>query len=246
MGQETTVRAVDRALAILDCFSDREHEISLMEISRLTGLSAATASRILSTLAQRDYVFRDEKSGLYSLGWKLVHLGNHVISNAELCSVSYPILKELHSVKNESYSIYVPRGFYRVCIARYESSQSVRQNVEIGSIRPLDVGSSGHILMAYTDSDAVRELRETSHICLPGFLEQVRKQGYSTSNGEYFKDSRSVSGPIFNHQGEVIAALCVSGPVSRFDNHAVEECIRIIKDYSQRISLQLGYGIHSD
>ena len=74
-GPKYSVRAVERAIAVLNAFSFDRAELSLVEIAKETGLSKPTAFRLLATLEQHRYVAVDPARARYRLGPKLLELG---------------------------------------------------------------------------------------------------------------------------------------------------------------------------
>ncbi|HEY6990988.1 MAG TPA: sugar ABC transporter substrate-binding protein [Bryobacteraceae bacterium] len=63
-------QAITRACDVLECFREAEHPLRLKEIARRTGLSLATAFRIVFTLEQRGMILRTGERE-YSLNLKL-------------------------------------------------------------------------------------------------------------------------------------------------------------------------------
>lgn len=238
--QENTVRSVDRALSILDCFSKEQSTLSLMQISKAVSLPVTTVLRLLITLEQNGYVLKDSSTGMYSLGWKLAKLGNIAFAGLDVCNVAYPFLEQLHSLHNESFGLYIAHGRQRICAARIDSTHSFRQCVSLGSSRPLDSGAAGHVLIAYSQSPETEEVLKYSKYCSPALVNRVRREGYSISRGEFTPGTYSIASPVFNANGTIAAALMVTGPAIRIEP-LQKEFIELIKDFAGRISAQLGY-----
>ena len=239
--QEVTVRSVDRALAILECFSQDHYMLSLSQIANAVRLPVTTTLRLLTTLEQNFFIQKDTTTGMYSLGWKLAKLGNITFAGLDVCAKSYPVIERLQNIYNESFGLYVQEGFSRICVARIDSTRSFRQCVNIGSTRPLDSGASGHVLVAYGNTPECLKLRESSPICTPELLNRVRKEGYSYSFGEYLKGITSVAAPVFNVYGNIEAALFVTGPAVRMDSQ-IDFFAKILKESAASISQRMGYS----
>ena len=126
MPPEYNVRAVERALAILDCFSIEHTSFSLMEISKEIQLSASTTLRLLSTLEKRNYLYRNPDNSRYYLGARVAQLGNAIFTNLDICQEAQPFMQELCRRYNESVGIYERNGDMRVCITRINSNQTLR------------------------------------------------------------------------------------------------------------------------
>lgn len=136
MVAEYNVRAVDRALAILDCFDIEHTSFSLIEIAKKIDLSASTTYRLLCTLENRNYLYRNPENSRYYLGVRLAQLGTAVYTNLDICKEAQPFLQELCKKYNESVGIYERFNDKRICIARINSNQTLRSVLTVGSIYP--------------------------------------------------------------------------------------------------------------
>jgi len=76
-----------------------------------------------------------------------------------------------------------------------------------------------------------------------GYLREIRRRGYALSDQEADRDVRAVAAPIFNAVGEIMAGLSVAGPVYRISKRKLNELSKLVLDYSQKISAQLGYFV---
>lgn len=241
MSSEVTVRSVERAISILNCFSLANRELSLTQISSQVKLSPSTTLRLLTTLENGNYIRRNAQAGTYSLGWKLAQISSFAFSNLDVCTVSQPHLETIHNAFNESVGLYAPEGDKRICIARIDSSMSLRQCIVVGTVRPIDCGASGHVLMAYASQELKDRLVPHSRFCTYDFLELVRKRGYSVSNGEYAQGALSIAAPVFDSTGTAIAALFLTGPSGRADEQRLISYRDAIMQHAAMISRDLGY-----
>ena len=149
--EEKSVRSVDRALNIMDCFTREHPRLSLNEISKMLNLSPSTVSRIIATLENRNYLRRDPQSLLYSLGYRLTNLGAICLETSDLREIARPHLVELRDYYNESVGLYVLNKGQRVCADCVQSTQSLRRVIEVGTQKPLTRGASGKLLLAYME-----------------------------------------------------------------------------------------------
>jgi DNA-binding IclR family transcriptional regulator len=134
-----------------------------------------------------------------------------------------------------------------------ESAQNVRIVARIGRRLPLYAGSAGKVLLAFLPFDHQEEIiRKTIFIPytsetiidpdnLRKELNRIRKQGYAFSMGEWVADAAGIAAPIFDHKANVVAALTISGPSTRFNSETQKNLIKIIIPSAERISRDLGY-----
>ena len=186
-----TVGVLDKAVTVLDVLEAGPR--SLADLVEATGLSRATAHRLAVALEDHGLVRRDDE-GRFALGVRLVALGRAAGAGLSLVDAAGPALAELRDVTGESVQLYVRDGDDRVCIAALESPHGLRTIVPVGARLPLGLGSAGRLLA-------------------PGA--QVPRSGWVDSVGEREPGVASVSAPVRDADGEVVAAISVSGPIGR-------------------------------
>ena len=133
------VDAVERALSMLDAFSDGTPALALKELADRTGLTKSTILRLNVSLERFGYLVRDS-DGNYRLGPTLWQLGALFRQNLDLREVVVPVLERLVAETKESASFYVLRGKSGVCLYRVNSPRLARDHVEEGEIIPLGLG----------------------------------------------------------------------------------------------------------
>ena len=148
----------------------------------------------------------------------------------------------------ETVNLYIKDGEHRVCIQQYESLQSVKHMVQIGQRLPLTVGASGKILLAYESRKFIEEMMEKqvmvkSKLALLSELNEITIENYAISIEEREKGTSAAAAPIFDINGEVIAALSVSGPAQRFNPKKIENLKTILVASALEISNNLGYKL---
>lgn len=236
-----SVRAVDRALSILDCFSNGQTSFSLTELSKELGLSLTTTLRIIGTLENRDYISRNPEDGRYYLGFRLAQIGSIALSNMDISRIAQPFLRSLLDQFNESVGIYIRQGDSRVCVARLNGTNSLRFVVMLGNTLPLTRGAAGRTILAYMpDSDIERLLAEDPFTTVSE-LATLRELGYAHSHGERDSAVESFAAPIFNAEGEITAAVFLTGPIGRFTQEKIEKIVPALKQAAHDISLHMGY-----
>ena len=191
VGRDTTtaVGVIDKAVSILAAVAERER--SLADLVLNTGYSRATVHRLAASLEAHDLLRRDDR-GRYALGWRLVTLGHAAERGDALVELAMPILAELRDATGESVQLYVRDVEQRRCIASLDSPDELRTVVSPGARLSLEKGSAGAALRGL-EGDA----------------------GWVASVGERAAGVASVSAPIRDGSGEIVAALGVSGPVER-------------------------------
>jgi DNA-binding IclR family transcriptional regulator len=185
------VGTLDKAVTVLDALADGP--LALADLVTATGLSRATAHRLATALEAHDLVRRDDE-GRFAPGLRLVALGRAAAEAFPLADAALPALAGLRDATGESTQLYVREHGQRICIAALESPHGLRTIVPLGAALPLDRGSAGAVL------------RE---------VEGVAERGWAESVGEREPGVASVSAPVHDAGGRLVAAVSVSGPIER-------------------------------
>jgi DNA-binding IclR family transcriptional regulator len=186
------VGVLDKAVVILDALANGPQ--SLSGLVAATGLSRATVHRLACALEVHGLVRRDA-GGRFLLGLALVALGRLASDQVSLATAARPALEELRLATGESVQLYVRRADRRVCVVSLESPHGLRTIVPTGAELPLDLGSGGRVLQ-------------------PGW-EPRGGRTWESSVEEREPGVASVSAPVRDASGEVVAAVGISGPVGR-------------------------------
>jgi IclR family pca regulon transcriptional regulator len=199
----------------------------LSEVANRTGLTRATARRVLLTLAELGYVDQDGRD--FTLTPRVLDLGYSFLSSFRVVEMAEPFMERLVDEVRESSSMSVLDGAEIVYVARVPTSRIMTIALALGSRLPAYPTSMGRVLLAgLSDEDLGRYLAATSfdqltpHTVtdptrLRDIVQEVRENGYSLVDQELEEGVRSIAAPIKNGKGETIAAMNVSCHASRID-----------------------------
>ena len=208
------VGVLDKAMRILDVLGDARPR-NLGELVSATGLPRATAHRLAHAL---------QAHGLTALGtddrWSLGPRVGELAGRApSLDEAAGPALAALRDATGESVQLYVRRGDVRVCVVSLESPHSLRTIVPVGAELPMELGSAAKVLS--DDAD-------------------FRRRGWAQSVEEREKGVASVSAPV-RRDGEVVAAVSVSGPVERTTRSPGRKYADAVMDAALKIEAAAGW-----
>ena len=248
-----SIRAIDRAIQVLGCFSFQRKEHTMGELARETRLSKSTVFRILQTLEKHKWVVYDPPSNRYSLGMKLLELGGIVFSSLSLRKAASPFLDQLEARINHTVLIAVLEGGELVYIDKREGDEPIRLTSEIGKRRPPFFGMLGKTLMAYLPEKEVDELLRryplekvaprsiTDPKRFKRSLKEIRERGHAYEYSEAVEGVIGIAAPVRNHLGKVVAAIGTAFPAFSVDDRRIKEIIHLVTDTGQEISLSLGF-----
>ncbi len=248
---ERHVEAVLAALDVLECFLDRP-SLSMKELIQKTRFTRNRVARLAGTLAFRGFLTAQPDTGLYRIGPKVFALGRAFERGRLLLSLARPLLRELALKTGESASLYVREGFERVVLAREEGTHAIRHSISEGQRMDLHAGAAGKVILAFSPPELVETILAktglprrtaatiTDKARLLQELATVRLQGYAVSVGERSADACAVAAPVFGSGNELVGALAISGPVSRFSPETRRAHIRRLLTAAGDLSRELG------
>ncbi|MBX6394322.1 MAG: IclR family transcriptional regulator [Alicyclobacillaceae bacterium] len=248
-GERGTVRAVERALDILLCFSSTEMELGLSDIAKRVGLHKSTVHRLLASLESRGFIRRNPHTEKYRLGWSILELVSNMHQSGDLSTIVLPEMTRLRDLLDETISLYIRSGTERIRIQAVESHQPVRRVANIGQRLPLYVGASGKVLLAWSPPEVLAEVlsdprmpEDFNRAEFQQQLAQVRECGYAVSIEEREAGAAAVAAPVFDRDGQLVAALSVSGPVDRFTPEATARFAEAVMKSAKVIHQMLTAG----
>lgn len=243
--RKLTVRAVERALDILMCFT-KASDLGLTEISSQIGLHKSTVHRLMTTLEEKGFVIRDSATEKYRLGLRIWELSAHLSHSDNPAVLLLPQMELLRDRLGETVSLYLLDGTERLRIQAVQSSQAIRRVASVGARLPLYVGASSKVLVAFADSTTMQTILNSpdwpSLVDREDYvrqLEEIRAKGYATSYEEREPGAAAVSAPIFNHSGTAVAALSVSGPVSRLSPQTLVEFGPVLIEAAREMGMMM-------
>jgi len=220
------VAAVDRALAILDAFTENDRKLTLAELAKRTGLYKSTVIRLAKSLEKARYLLRSE-DGTYRLGSKVLLLGALYQKNFGTAEIVPQTLREIVDELHEGASFYVRDEAQRLCLHRIESRRAVRDSIHVGDRLPLTVGAAGHVILAFSGLTGER-------------YDQIRKNMYAASFGERDPETAAVACPVLGPDQKFIGALSVSGPRYRIEAMGVHSILPVLFRHARNLCRVLG------
>jgi DNA-binding IclR family transcriptional regulator len=209
MRQDSGIGVLDKAVSVLHTIA--ESPCGLAELCERTGLPRATAHRLAAGLEVHRLLARDG-TGRWRLGPAVSELAAQV--SDPLLAAGAAVLPRLREITGESVQLYRREGNSRICIAAVEPPAGLRDTVPVGTRLPMTAGSGAKVLLAFSD-DATQQAVLPAAKFSDRTLAEVRRRGWAQSAAEREPGVASVSAPVRDGRGAVIAAISVSGPIDR-------------------------------
>lgn len=247
------IKSIEKALDLLELLSDNKKEMGITEINKEFHMGLSTIHRILTTLKYHGYIVQNQQTSKYMLGTKLFILGCKVQNTTNLIKVVTPFLQRLSQNTNETINFAILEGREAIYIFKIESKETLKAGIEVGTKVAAHCASLGKVLLAFLPEQEFRMLYPNENEKLPTFtpksissveelkkcLKKIKKQGYAIDEEEFKIGVNCLGVPIINNEGKAIAAISISGPVSRFSLFEMEKVKSRLIALSQDISKQL-------
>ncbi|MBA8823191.1 DNA-binding IclR family transcriptional regulator [Saccharopolyspora lacisalsi] len=200
---------LDKAVAVLQAVS--EQPCGLAELCDRTGLPRATAHRLAVGL-EVHRMLRRGSDGRWRAGAALAELAGGAVD--PLLEAASVVLPKLRDVTGESVQLYRRDGMQRRCVSTAEPPSGLRDTVPVNTSLPMAAGSAAKVLTAWGDSATQRAVLAEA-VFGERTLMEVRRRGWAQSVAEREAGVASVSAPVRDSGGTVVAAISVSGPIDR-------------------------------
>ncbi|QRP43645.1 IclR family transcriptional regulator [Amycolatopsis sp. FDAARGOS 1241] len=206
-----------KVLALLEAFTPDAADLSLSELARRSGVSLATAHRRAAELVEWGALERDA-TGRYRIGLRLWEVASLAPRGLGLRDAAMPFLEDLYEVTHENVQLAVREGLEVVFVERIAGRDAVPVWTRVGGRFALHATGVGLVLLAHAPAAVQEEVlggplhsytaktvSDPAH--LRRVLADVRKLGYSVSDGQVTVDALSVGAPVFAADGSVAAAV---------------------------------------
>lgn len=238
---------VRRALNVLAQFSDERRTLGLAEISRLAGLSTATALRIVRHLTEWGALERLE-DGRYVIGVRLWEIASLSPRGHGVRAIALPFLEDLYEVTRHHVLLAVREGSSAVLVDRLSSHTAAEVAYRVGGRLPLRSTAVGQVLLAHSDQEFQQTILADSEDDGSGYdvspahlrvvLAEINKAGAAIVERSSPSHTVSVAAPIYGASGQVLAALSIVVPATSIQTHQV---VPLVRASARAISRSLGH-----
>jgi DNA-binding IclR family transcriptional regulator len=251
-----SIRAVERALDVLLCFTNRTPELTMTQIADQIGIHKSTVHRLLATLERRRFVQRDPVTGAYRLGIRLLQMAYLTLEHNDLRRLATPFLRRLCEEYQENVDLSVLDDVDVVFVNHLEGPQRVKVASATGQRLPAFATASGRANLAYLPNETVRgilargmpqytQYTPLSPEALLEDLRLVRERGFALSEQEYEDGISAVAAPILDSSDRPIAAVAIVGPAYRLTRERMVEIGRDVLTTARDIGREIELVAHS-
>jgi len=244
-----SIRAVERALDVLMCFTSQTPELSMTEISEMIGINKSTVHRLLATLEGKRFVERDAITGVYRPGIRLVQLAFLTLEHNDLRRLAAPFLHNLCEQFRENVNLSVLDDTDVVYLDVIEGTQRVKLAAAPGQRLPAFCTASGKAILAFLPKEKLGDILArgltkytqntiTAEEAFLDNLRQTRERGYAISEQEFEDGINAIAAPICH---QPIASVSVAGPAYRLTRERMieigPELLTTVKKIAQEVEV---------
>ena len=250
---------LDRALQIVETLSAHPRGLNRNEIAAATGCTSTMVYRIMMTLTDAGWTYRDETSGAYRLSRRLLDFAVSGSDEYSLSSVAWSDMCALRDETNLTVQLGIlTRDGTGNLVETADSRNPIRYVEEKGvRTRDLHVGAGWKSILAFLpDAECSRLLDGlsfkrltantiTSRSELEKVLANVRKCGYAVDNAEGREGLHCVAAPVFDRTGRPVGTLCISAPAEQMPEKDFERRSQSVIAVAAAVSAKLGWNKNS-
>ena len=247
-----TIQSLDRGLKLLEAIGRSGTPVALNDLRSALDIDRSSIFRLLLTLENRGFLERDDATRKYRLGGKILELSGKLYEGLKITDIARPFLEELTRKTKESSHIAIYSNRRSLLIDKEDSSEVIFVNMDVGRSEPLHCTALGKALLLQFPEKKIRAVLKGDRERYTGNtitdagkfiteLEKVKKKGYAVDNEEYRPGVRCLAAPVYDNKGKIVAAIGISGPVSRINSARLGKLGKTVKETARRISRQMGY-----
>ncbi|WP_291463652.1 IclR family transcriptional regulator [Desulfobacula sp.] len=247
--------SIEKALEIMLKFQDTKPSWGIRELSAKLEFSPATVQRILQVLKSYEFVRQDPETRQYFIGNIFYRFLENLNSSNNLTRVGHKFMEEVAAATLETVHLNIIEGNLRLCIDNIESPKVLKAGMPIGNQSPLFAGASAKCLLAFSTEEfqdnyfkttKITPITENTIIQADKLFEElykIKEQGYAISCGERTPGLGSLSAPVFDYKGQILASLSIAIPEIRLkqEDH-LSNCINIVTSAAKSFSIAMGLG----
>ena len=253
MSTTSVVHSVNRAITLLDILTEARGGMTLGDLSQAAKLPKSTTHRLLQTLIQHKLISQDPKTGEYAPGLKLFEMAYRVLNRMDIRTQALPIVERLNRETNLTVHLAILDDGEVVYIDKQEANRPIRMYSAVGKRSPAYCTGLGKALLAHLPEEELRRIVEkkglhrytantiTTWDELVEHLALVRARGYALDNGEHEEVIRCVAAPVRDHNGQVVAAISLTGTTNHMNLEDAEQLSALVVQCAEEISRRTGY-----
>lgn len=247
-GERAGVQSVEVGFAVLRPLVDAGRSLPLKAIADGSGIAPAKVHRYLMSLIRAGLVEQEPTSGQYGLGAFALEVGLAALGQLDRDALGRQAIRELRDTLKMSacYCVWSASGATVIAVeaGHDEIFVGLRTGSRLASLR----SATGHVFLAYLadaelDAHFARERIDRRRMAadIAAIRTRVRKAGFGAVRDVVMRGMSGLAAPVFDHSGQIAAALTLVCPTGTFDKRSEERAAVVLKERAARLSMRIGW-----
>jgi DNA-binding IclR family transcriptional regulator len=249
------VPGLQRGLMVLEVIATARRPLTVSEIAARLKLTRSSVFRLVYTLEFTGFLESVEHAKTYNLGPRVLNIGFAYLASKDIIEVARADLEILRNNTEVSAHLAIRDNREVLYLSCVQSRSGFQSNMNVGGRMPAYAVPMGWLLLSDLSNREIAALFDQQEFegltdqtprdlgALSQCIARAAGAGFVISHGIMEVGGSSVSAPVFDKTGNVVAAIDISGPDSAFDmEHLQERYLREVIHAATRISARLGYS----
>jgi DNA-binding IclR family transcriptional regulator len=251
------IQSIEVGFRLLHVLASTNRPMMLRDIAKGAAMPAAKAHRYMVSFMRIGIVEQDAGSGRYDLGAYALDLGLSGLGRLDPVRLSGPILESLCEEIHETVALAVWGNHGATIVRIVDSGSPVTITLRHGTVLSLSKSATGRAFSAFFRSpflkklldEELREAADSSNTAittvrrqLEKTLTEIREQGISRATGSLTPGINGFSAPVFDHTGNMVAAITALGSMGEFDAEWDGELAKAMRSAALALSHRLGFS----
>jgi DNA-binding IclR family transcriptional regulator len=246
-----TIKDLAKILSLFN--SQKNHELSIKEISKQLGMLPSKVSRMIRTMEGEGFFEKNEQTKKYRLGIEFLRLGLAYMHHSPLRKIVRPHLEQIASKVLLVVVCAVQKNGNIIIMDRVENYGIDKMSIRLVLDVPIHSTAIGKVLLAYNHKNEINQIlksitlnKYTSNTIvdprkIKRHLNMVRKNGYAIDIGETQEDLNAIAAPIKDGDNKVVASIGLAGDPTKFSENRMRDLVPYLLEKTHFISRQLGF-----
>lgn len=247
----TGTQAIDRAVSLVATVVKADEPLTFLDLQDDSGLPKSTTSRLLAALERTELLERNQ-AGSYVAGPLFWLYATRHDPWDELVRIAQPTMQRVGEDTGETVNLSVTRGDRVVQVAQVDSTYMLGTKDWTEVDVPVHASALGKVMLAYGALELgagrleqVTARTVTDRDVLERQLTAIRRDGFASTVDELEIGLTGVAVPVRGVDGQVVAAIGVSGPNPRLAGH-IDAVGRKLDERARQLSLLLRRGTRKE
>ncbi len=249
-----TNQSVEKTLQIIETMASAREPLRLAEIAQQVQMPASTTLRMINTLVQQGYAYQEPITLRYGLTLRFTQIGSQVSAQLSIRDIAHPILVKLSKVFKESACLAIEEDMEVIYVDVVDGPDGLLKITQrIGKRAPMHSTGVGKLMLTQYSPEKLARLMERKGLArltpntvstmddLHKEMDLIRQRGYALDDEECELGARCLAAPVRNFEGKIVAAISLSGPISRMNLKRITEVAPSLMEAADEIAGVLAY-----